>query len=112
MVSYSRTPFTLSLYSSPLPETLEESFVGPALRLSFLGDLFINILYLCFVDIQGCALENFTIELCNNAVKERLGHCWVLVDLNYCYLILWTNFEVLGMRICRRWIFFPLFLLA
>jgi hypothetical protein len=112
MVSYSRTPFTLSLYSSPLPETLEESFVGPALRLSFLGDLFINILYLCFVDIQGCALENFTIELCNNAVKERLGHCWVLVDLNYCYLILWTNFELLGMRICRRWIFFNLFLLA
>jgi hypothetical protein len=41
-----------------------------------------------------------TIELCNNVVKERLGHCWVLVDLNYCYLILWTNFEVLGMRIC------------
>jgi hypothetical protein len=99
MVRYLSTPFILSLDSSPLLETLEERFVGPALRLSFLGDLFITILYLWFVDIQGCALENLTIELCNNAVKERLGHCWVLVALNYCYLILWTNFEVLGMII-------------
>jgi hypothetical protein len=50
---------------------------------------------------------NLLIFWCFRWLEIVLGHCWILVDLSYYYLIFWINFEVLGMRICRRWIFSP-----